>query len=381
MIAYNQEQLDNRDINEEAEKAFKKQYITAEELAQIKAAHPVTIYTPNMYLRIGLFILTLIIALFSFGFLSLIVLAGSGGSESKMGALCVFFSMVAYFVLEVLIREKQHFKSGADTALMWISGGMMLTGILLAVSGSNEFLIGALTCLFATWFLIRFADLVMAWVAQLAFLFCVAWLFQGLKLLLPFLMISISFGMYYFLRLLLKEEKLRHYRTCFHGMQVLALLTLYVGGNFFVVQNVNEDMFGEKTVPFSWIFWILTVALPLVYLYYGLRTKDKIFVRTGLVLVAAIVFTIRYYHSVAPLEVAMTIGGLFMVGLAYGVIRYLKEPKHGFTSEEEEEKGTFEALQLESLVIAQTMKSGPQPEEGFKFGGGTSGGGGASGDY
>lgn len=379
MIAYNQQQLDNREITEEAEKAFKKQYITAEELGQIKAAHPVVLYTPNMYLRIGLFILTLIISSFSFGFLCLIMLGG--GSEKMFGGLSIFFSIAAYVVLEMLVREKKHYKSGADTALMWISGSMMITGVLMTVSGSNEFLIGFLICLFATWFLIRFADLGMAWVSQLAFLFCIAWLFQGLKLLLPFLLIGISFGMYYLLRQLLKEEKFRHYRTCFQGMQVLALLTLYIGGNYFMVQNTNEEMFGDSNVPLGWIFWILTVAIPLLYLYLGLRNKDKIFLRTGLVLVAAIVFTIRYYHSVAPLEVAMTIGGLIMIGLAYGAIRYLKEPKHGFTAEEEEEKGTFEALQLESLVIAQTMKSGPQPEEGFKFGGGTASGGGASGDY
>lgn len=380
MIAYNQEQLDNREIIEEAEKAFKKQYITAEELAQIKAAHPVTLYTPNMYLRIGLFILTLIISIFSFGFLCLIMLGGA--SEKLFGGLSVFFSIGAYIVLEMLIREKKHYKSGADTALMWISGSMMITGIFLFGHTDNDVFLTWLIFAFSTWFTIRFADMAMAWVAQLSFLFGIIRIFLGLKLIVPFLVMGISFGIYYLLRQLLKDEKHRHYSTCFQGMQVLALLTLYVGGNYFVVNEVNKNLFEDsKGLPLGWIFWILTVALPLIYLYYGLRSKDKIFVRTGLVLVAAIVFTIRYYHSVAPLEVAMTIGGLIMIGLAYGVIRYLKEPKHGFTSEEEEEKGTLEALQLESLVIAQTMKAGPQPKENFNFGGGTSGGGGASGDY
>jgi hypothetical protein len=381
MIAYNQDQLDNVGINEEAEKAFKKQYITAEELAQVKAAHPVELYTPNMYLRIGIFILTLIIASFSFGLLCLMMLTG-GGPEKFLGSLSIFFSMVAYFILEVLVREKKHYKSGADTALMYISGSMMITGIFVIGHTDNDVFLTWLIFAFSAWFTIRFTDMAMAWVAQLAFLFGIIRIFLWLKLIVPFLVIGLSFGMYYLLRQLLKEEKFRHYSTCFQGMQVLALLTLYVGGNYFVVNEVNKNLFDDhKGLPLGWIFWILTVAIPLVYLYVGLRTKDKIFVRTGLVLVAAIVFTIRYYHSLAPLEVAMTIGGLIMIGLAYGVIRYLKEPKHGFTSEEEEEKGTFEALQLESLVISQTMKAGPQPEKNFNFGGGTASGGGASGDY
>jgi uncharacterized membrane protein YgcG len=80
-----------------------------------------------------------------------------------------------------------------------------------------------------------------------------------------------------------------------------------------------------------------------------------------------------------PIEGAMTLGGILMIGLAYGVIQYLKQPKHGFTYEED--LAAEGAIQLESLVIAQTMSAAPQPDESFKFGGGTGGGGGASGEY
>jgi len=85
---------------------------------------------------------------------------------------------------------------------------------------------------------------------------------------------------------------------------------------------------------------------------------------------------------VAPLEVAMTLGGIGMIGIAYALIRYLKTPRHGFTEASSDERHAMEALQIESLVIAQTMSHAatPRPDQ-FEFGGGSGGGGGASGDY
>ena len=98
MIAYNKTSLDNLMLIRETEKAFKKGAITAGERDNIKAAYPVALYMPNIYLRIGLFILTSIVASFSFGLLCLMLLGG--GSETTFGGLCIFFGIVAYVVAE-----------------------------------------------------------------------------------------------------------------------------------------------------------------------------------------------------------------------------------------------------------------------------------------
>jgi len=379
MIAYNKQQLDNREIVLEAEKAFRRQLIPQEELDSIRAAYPVALYTPNMYLRIGLFILTLIIGIFSYGFLCLIML--SGASENVFGGINIFFAIGSFIILELLVKEKKHYKSGADAALMWMCGGALIGGVMLLGGGSDPVALGIFFLVVSMWFFLRFADQVMGWVAQLALLFTLVEMLQSLRLVLPFLIIGVSFGMYWLLRRLVNQEQFRHYKGVMKGMQALALLTLYAGGNYFVVREVNEGWFGLTALPMGWIFWVLTVAIPLLYLYFGLRIKDQILLRVGLILVAAIVFTVRYYHSVAPLEVAMTAGGIVMVLFAYFIIRYLKVPKHGFTSEEDDEKGTLEALQIESIVISQSFKSGVPGKDRFDFGGGSASGGGASGQY
>jgi hypothetical protein len=66
------------------------------------------------------------------------------------------------------------------------------------------------------------------------------------------------------------------------------------------------------------------------------------------------------------------------------LIRYLKTPRHGFTSQEGSSKHLLENLHLESLLIAETF-GGPTvvkaPTNDFQFGGGSGGGGGGGGEY
>ncbi|WPQ65944.1 hypothetical protein SIO70_13870 [Chitinophaga sancti] len=385
MIAYNKQQLDNREIVLEAEKAFRKQLITQEELAAIKAAYPVVLYTPNMYLRVGLFILTLIIGIFSYGFLCLIMLGGA--SENVFGGINIFFAAGSFIVLELLVKDKKHYKSGTDAALMWMCGSALIGGVLLLGVSMSPVGTGIFVFITATWFFLRFADQVMGWVAQLALLYTLVESLQSLLLMLPFIIIGVSFGMYWLFKKLAQDDACRHYKSVMKGMQALALLTLYAGGNYFVVRSFYESLYNDKPgwhvviLPMGWIFWISTVVIPFVYLFFGIRNKNQILIRVGMILVAAIVFTVRYYHSVAPLEVAMTLGGLIMILLAYGIIKYLKEPKHGFTSEEDDEKGTLEALQIESIVISQSFRTGAPGKDRFDFGGGSASGGGASGEY
>jgi uncharacterized membrane protein len=105
------------------------------------------------------------------------------------------------------------------------------------------------------------------------------------------------------------------------------------------------------------------------------------FLRIGLILIAAMILTIRYYYSIIPLEVAMTIFGSILLLLSYALIKFLKQPKFGFTYAELNKENNFERLQIESLVIAETLGHQTTPTETTKFGGGSFGGGGAGGEF
>jgi len=129
------------------------------------------------------------------------------------------------------------------------------------------------------------------------------------------------------------------------------------------------------------LFWFLTFIIPCFYVLWGLQKKDVLLLRVGLLLVAAIVFTIRFYYTVLPIEVVMTLIGLILIGIAYAVTQYLKEPKYGFTFAASTDKYLFDKINVEAIVIAETFTAVQPIDNNTSFGGGSFGGGGASGDF
>ena len=104
--------------------------------------------------------------------------------------------------------------------------------------------------------------------------------------------------------------------------------------------------------------------------------------RSGLILIPAIIFTVRHYYSILPADIAMVIGGILMIAIGYSLIKYLRKPKHGFTDEGNDNAPLNTTKQLESLVIAQTFAQAEiETNSHTEFGGGSGGGGGAGGDF
>lgn len=389
MIAYNSRTLDNLYVQEQAEKARDTSCVTPEEYQAITAAYPVDLYMPNAYMRIGIFILTIIILMFSFGLFSLMF---NAGGDTAMGILCFIFGAGAYVLAEFMVREKKHYKSGADAALLWGAGIAFLSGLGVVTDLDAPAWVWCFAALILSiFFVLRFADVSMSIVAHLSLLGLVFSACETIgsiaKLVTPFMVMLASVSVYFLSVKLTAIHTYRHYKRCLQMLQVCALITLYMGGNYFVVREVSIEMFHldlqpGQDIPGGWIFWILTVLLPLVYIYAGIRKKDRILICVGLLLISGMVYTIRYYHSVAPLEVAMTLGGMALIAIAYALIRYLKAPRHGFTAASADERHAMEAIQIESLIIAQTMSHAatPGPDQ-LEFGGGSGGGGGASGNY
>ena len=77
MIAYNHTSLDNLLINEEAKAALQDDLISKEEATNIGNKYPVNLYSPNLFIRIGLTLLTAIIVLMGFGLFCLLFLRSS----------------------------------------------------------------------------------------------------------------------------------------------------------------------------------------------------------------------------------------------------------------------------------------------------------------
>jgi uncharacterized membrane protein YgcG len=162
------------------------------------------------------------------------------------------------------------------------------------------------------------------------------------------------------------------------------LLIVYAAGNYFVVRELSVNMMqldlsDGQDIPFAWIFYILTVVVPVGYLYVAIKKKDLVLLRASLVAVAFSVFTFKYYFSLGHPEITLTISGAVLLAVSLSLFRYLKTPKHGYTRESIlKEKWTN--ANIEGFVFSQTLggnkSAGGEPVEAGA--GGTSTGGGAS---
>ena len=388
MIAYNIEWLDNLLLHEELKAAATENDINDEEKRTALKVYPVGFYTPNLFVRIGLAILTIIIVAFSFGLVSLMVL--SNGNEKTFGAIFIFFGVLCYGILELIVQQKNHYHSGVDDALLCMAGICFVGGINLI--GNISISINCLLIfLLAFYLLCRFANALMAIVSVGSFLLMVFFTYIKFgylaKATAPFLLLLLAAGIYFYAKYLSNKIAFRLYKRALVFVAITALVCGYAAINYFVVNQTADSMFGftiqaRQPLAFAWLFWLLTILLPLVYIFRGVQKKDAVILRVGLILIAAIVFTIRNYYTFLPIEMMLFIGGVIMLIVSFGLIRYLEPPKFGFTSAVLANTNTIGNINIEALIIAETFSGTQQPASNdTNFGGGSFGGGGASGDF
>ncbi len=384
MIAYNKTSLHNERIQEQSTTAFENNFISKDELLAIKQKYPVQFYTPNIFIRIGLFILTGIIVSFSFSLFSLPFMSYI---ENAWKGLLLFFALLTYAALEFMVQANKHYKSGVDDALLWNFAGMLFGSISLILN-AGSLTNSVLVFIISLYCSLRFADRIMSVVAFLSFLAILFFVFTdhlGIsKAIIPFVLMAASAAVFFVVKNLEKKENLKNYEHCFTMIIIVSLLSFYAAGNYYVVREVNNALFhltNDGSLPFGWLFWILTFFIPMLYIVRGIQKKDAIFLRIGLLLIAAMIFTVRNYYHLIPHEVFMTIAGSVLLLVSYTLIKYLKQPKFGFTHAELNKQHAFEKLQIESLVIAETLGQKSAPEETTKFGGGSFGGGGSGGEF
>ena len=380
MIAYSRQSLDKLDIRQQAAKTLAKGAITPEEDQRIREAYPVTLYSPNVFIRIGLFLLTVLVVACGVGLSELITSGNSG--------LLILWGVISYCGLELFIRRKQAYRSGVDDALLWMATFLVIYGIIWLVPWIPDNLSNGLTLLLATWGMLRYADRVMALMAyealmSLIFHFLIVHSLLG-SAVIPFVFMTLSTTAYLLFTRFSARESLRHYRPGLTLLRAAALLSFYLSVNYYVVQHLDPSI-REKSAPVTlgWLWWTLTGVVPVGYIAWGIRRKDAILLWMGLPLVAATVFTVRYYYHVMPAELAMILAGTILLTAAYVLIRYLRIPRNGFTSAAADEPHPLQNLPVESLVLVETFKGVPsQPiDQPGHFGGGSGGGAGAGGTY
>lgn len=381
MQAYSSSSLYNKYVNEQASEAFYKQAIGADSYRKILQAHPVNFYTPNYFIRIALGILTIVAVFFSV--LLMWLISGASG-DAAFFILFIFSAIVCYTGLELFVKSKHYYNAGIDNVLMCLTTVFMLSAFLIEFPNAY---ISISACMFilCLWLCLRFIDGLMALLSYCALLVFVFFVCSESgetgKAIAPFILMIVSAIVYFIMNTLLNNERLLFYKFSCKAVLLFTLLSFYACGNYFVVNELRKELFpGSAILIMSWLFWIFTILIPAAYFFYGILKRDMLFMRTGIVLLFATIFTIRYYYTFLPAEIEMLAGGLILIAISWLLIRYLHKPKHGF-SFNKNYNNEKHLRNIEALIIAQAFGKKTTETKTFEFGGGSSGGGGATGNY
>lgn len=343
MIAYNKDWLYKLYVRGQADEALHEGAINNDTHDRICEWATTGFYTPNIYARIGLAVATFLGVLVGWSFFAYFFSLTTNYSKVFNTLAPIFLmitAVVCYNIAVSYIRHNHFYNAGTDNMLVWLAAILLPVGIYWLAKGNIS---GPVFCLMlfscALFTALRFADMLMSVVAFLSLLCFIYFVCgkagavgQGIA---SFTIMGVSGVVFY---LLTPAERLRPlFRNCFYYVRLVAVLTLYAAGNYYVVCKAATGFSGytEATVTggLGIFFWVCTFCIPLVYLAIGIKKRELMLMRTGALLVVAGVLTFRQYHSVLPVEIALSIGGIICVAIAYWLLNYLKDGRNGFTAQ------------------------------------------------
>ena len=395
MIAYDKTLLDNLYIDEEAHRLKQSGFISPEQykihsnqIAKLKGQN-------NIFIRIGFFVLGCLLFSSICGFISLMLLATNGNEYIYF---IYFFAILGFGGKEFMSREMNFFGYGLDDA--FILAGIL--SLLIAVGQTfehnydpNYLAIIVVMAIASSIAYLRYLNLSLALLACIGITGSVAYLvFDYLiigKTILPFVMMLLSAFGYFISKKKLKNLSFPYYYNGLKLAKGFCLIVFYLAGNYYVVRelnfNLSEDYFYNGVspeIPFALLFWAFTFIIPIVYLVFSLKSKDRIMLWIGFLALFFSFFTFRTYHHVLPPEIALTIGGLVVFAFTYFAIKKTKYNETGITFKADRFTNPNAFANLQVLVAASQFGIKPEAkvkESPMEFGDGGFSGGGSGGEF
>ncbi|TGU71069.1 hypothetical protein E4633_12025 [Geomonas terrae] len=375
--------------------------ITAEQAAAVAERYRPELVRVNLFIRILLAVFTVVgvVALVAMPAVILKV------EETGLTMLCLIFAPLCAWVADhELIAGRRLYRCGAEEALLLLAVGMLALAVaipahdwghdterLALLMAHMIFLAGAILLT------VRYGYALMAFGAMLALAglpFHLAdilhWQQPHLTRFVLLLMLGAA-AIWSQRRLGRRDSLHRGYVWSLETVRISAWAGIYLDVNLFAHRLLWREWLGWTPGEsiFSWsddICALLTAILPMASLAMGIGRRDRALLWFGVVSAILSILTLKYYVHLGHLPEELTAAGLLVVGLAFGLLRWLragsKRCRGAFTAESLLEPRLY-GLDAEALAAIQPLAPEPRMSQpkGFQPGGGTFGGGGASGGY
>jgi hypothetical protein len=337
----------------------------------------------NIFLRLVLFLFTLVIVVAAVLLFSVV----TRPSQQTAGVFVLIFAALTYAAAEFSVSQFHLYRYGIEEALAVCSVAFLCGGMLPLLSSSTEFLIPSAGIVASLWIWHRFG-LPYAFLAAMIFVIWLAPYWTSSHSTQHAIVAAFyAAGLIAVIALRPRDHSIA---------EALLWLGLYIAIN---LQLSSADLLErwwrgpvtttEFSSAFYWTTWVLTWCLPPVILTRGVREKDRFVIAVGAITAFLTLITNKPYlgwqrHTWDP----MLLGAL-LIATALLLRRWLAAApngvRHGFTAQRLSAKDkhwmSIGSAAL-GLVAPQAVTPTPQPTSpNPRFGGGDSGGAGASSDF
>jgi len=387
MIVYDKNLLDNLSLVEEAKSLQSAGFISKEQKDLIKKELPAFKRQSNILVRLGFFLLGSFLYISVCGVISLVGLS----IERIFFEICCYIFAIVGFAGAEFLANQNYYEHGLDDAS--ILGALLNVGFAIGITTEGHEIVIAFFVAIASFMMykryLHLMSMLIFCIAVSALLFYGMFEFGSIgKAILPFVTMLLAAVFYFFTKKVISKLTESYYYKGLLWANTFCLILFYLSCNYLVVRELSAELLGNEVlpgqdIPFSYFFYAFTFIVPAVYLVQALRTKDRIMLLISFLAIAFSIYTIRFYYSVLPIEVALTLGGMVLFTIAYFSIRKLKNNEVGVTFKPDRINNSNALLNAEALIVASTFGLKPEvkTESPMEFGGGGFSGGGSDGTF
>lgn len=383
MQAYFKENLQNNWLVIQAETLYnskfisKKQEITIDDNLQ-KLKTSTNIFVRLGFALLGSFLLSSIIGSVSLLLLSII--------DHNFNAVLFFYTLVTFICCEIIAKQN-FYTHGIDDA--FIIGLQIIFCSAIGVFTEMHFNIWpiSISMIFIGLFcFIRYVNTLAVLTICLGLVITIADLVVNynifISVYLPFVGLFLAIIIYFVGTKFIKKNNLFYYQNGFNLAIIFSYLLGYFSLNYLVVRQLSEELLHfevhpNQDIPFAYLFYFFTFAIPAAYFYFALKNHNRSLLYIAVFTLCFSIFTIRFYHSVLPIEVALTLSGVILFLIAFFAIKFLKNKPTGVTFIQDRNNNKSILLNAQALIINSQINTNAAPQSDMEFGGGDFSGGGA----
>ena len=386
MIVFDKILLENTFLVAVAKHLKQQNFVSKTDLDSIEKELPTLKQQNNLLVRFGFFLLGSFLYSSIIGMFSLIFLQAIDSNYE----IVLFANAIIGFAGSEFLSRMKFYNYGLDNAFVL---GAQIALIAAFGVATESFLVGFIVMTIVGFLCcLRYINATSALFSCIGITGFICTLIIENKIVpmlyLPFVLFLLATGLYFFYTKARNMQSSIYYKNNLQMVQIYSLALGYFSLNYLIVRELSVELMDiiiseNNDIPFAFLFYAFTFIIPLVYIIYALKIKDKIILYIGFLTLCFSFFTIRYYYSLMPIELALILAGVILFGLAYWSIKILKNKESGLTFKPDHGNHTKDLTDAELLIInSQINVNQVAPiEQNMTFGGGNFSGGGSSGTF